>query len=483
MSYRPGTKVITQTTPPPRSSPTDTGVFFVVGLTEKGPLSAELIRSLSEYTSKFGARVSYGMLYDAIELYFREGGNEAYLSRVVGPAASIGFKDIYDAAGSTGTDVSLTATALGPGAYSSTITVDIIAPLVAGFRVQITVSAVIVETSPDLATQADAIAWAANSSWIRFTLGVSPENPRVQTGVLSAGSDDRASIVDSNWLAALDRFTADLGPGQVAAPGRVTDVGYVQLNAHAMNNNRVSLLDATDTSTTATILADAVAARSNGDFGSMWWPWVRIPGLTSGTYRIVPPSALIAGLIARSDAQNSANVPAAGQNGESLYCVGLSVEGPNTPSAQVRDQLNTAGIDVIRTIFGGIRAYGWRSLVDSVANPAWKNFGNSRLRMAITAEAGDILESFLFREIDGRNYTINELKGALVGLLTDYYQQGSLFGETPDQAFYVDVGAQVNTPATLANNELHAVISVRMSPFAEYIELIIVKRAINEAVV
>jgi phage tail sheath protein FI len=459
----------------------------VAGLTEFGPLAPVLVRSLSEYVSKLGSRVSYGALYDALELYFSEGGSQAYVSRVVGPGATTGTKDIFDAAGSAGSDVSLTATAKGPGAFSSNISLDILAGLVAGFRIQVSYNAVVVETSPDLATQADAIAWAANSSYINLALGVSAENPRVQTpGALSAGNDDRASITDAQWLSALDRFSEDLGPGQVSAPGRTTDPGYTQLTAHAAANNRVALLDATDTATVATVLGDAVAARNNGSYASMWYPWVRIPGLTSGTTRTVPPSALVAGLIGRSDGDNSPNVPAAGDNGESLYAVGLS-QGETSASpaltAQQRDQLNSGGVDVIRNLgTRGVRAYGWRTTVDPVATPAWINFGNSRLRMALQAEGLNILEGFLFDQIDGRGYTLQDVKASLTAMCLDFYNQGSLFGETPDEAFYVDVGPQVNTPQTLANLELHAVVSVRMAPFAEFIRLLFVKRAITEAV-
>lgn len=48
------------------------------------------------------------------------------------------------------------------------------------------------------------------------------------------------------------------------------------------------------------------------------------------------------------------------------------------------------------------------------------------------------------------------------------------------EAFIVDVGDSVNTPDTLANLELHADISLRMSPFAELILLSIFKVAVSQ---
>ena len=40
---------------------------------------------LEQFRSTFGGRVSYGYLYDALDVFFREGGSEAWVSRVVGP--------------------------------------------------------------------------------------------------------------------------------------------------------------------------------------------------------------------------------------------------------------------------------------------------------------------------------------------------------------------------------------------------------------
>jgi hypothetical protein len=45
----------------------------------------------------------------------------------------------------------------------------------------------------------------------------------------------------------------------------------------------------------------------------------------------------------------------------------------------------------------------------------------------------------------------------------------------------VDTGSSVNTPQTIANNELHAVCMVVMSPFAEQVFINIVKNPVTIA--
>src|SRR5262252_4509885 len=105
MTSRPGVAVSILVLPSPISIPLDTGTWFALGLTDRGPANnPALIQSLDQFNTVFGARQSYSVLYDAVETFFREGGARAYISRVVGPAATSGTKALNDA----GAAVSLT---------------------------------------------------------------------------------------------------------------------------------------------------------------------------------------------------------------------------------------------------------------------------------------------------------------------------------------------------------------------------------------
>lgn len=484
MSVRPGYSISLRATPPVQSIPTDTGVWFVVGLTDTGLTVPQYVESMSDFTRIFGPRVSYSSLYDALDLFFREGGRRAYVSRVVGPAAVTASKNLLDA----GAGISLVVSALGPGAGSTgavsgnLLKVAVLAPLVAGYRIQVLDNSNnVLETSPDLADQQSAVNWSKFSNYVRIALGASALNPAVVAAAnLTGGTDDRGNITDTQWQAALDLFTTDLGPGQISAPGRTTDTGHQQLMAHADAKNRVAILDLPDSATSATLLASVAAARTTlGKRGAAFAPWLVMPGFTTGTTRTVPPSGLVAGKIAQADAEFNPNVPAAGANGIAQYAYDLSQVAWDPAT---RNSLNAGGVNVIRDMFGTPRIYGWRSMVDPLVEPSWIDFGNSRLYMAIAAEASNIAETYVLAEIDGQGITISAFGGALKGMLIPYYNEGALYGATPDEAFFVDVGTQVNTPARIANNELHAVLSLKMSPFAEYVVIEIVKVGITEAV-
>jgi uncharacterized protein len=474
---RPGVNVTLRPSPPTLGAPTDTGVWFVVGLADGGPLVPTLIRSMADYMNIFGQRVSYSVVYDALDVYFREGGGSAYLKRVVGPAAVTATKNLLDA----GAAVALIASALGPGASGNSVSVGVRAGQGPGtFVVFNVVGGVEVETSPDLLDNPTAILWAQNSAYIRLAAGPSANDPApAAAAVLAGGNDDRANITDAQWQAALDMITSDFGPGQVSAPGRTSDIGHQQLVDHAGKHQRVAILDAPDTSTVATLTASANGAKvgSSSKFGAMFWPWLVVPGIVSGSTRSVPPSALIAGLLGRNDGAGlGPDQAAAGDNGVSLFTTSLSQP---ALSDSVRQQLNTAGIDVIRNLYGTYRNYGWRSLSDPTSEADWLNFGCGRLYMSIAANAQAIAESFIFDKLDGAGLTINRFNGALTGLLAGYYANGDLYGASPADAFFVDTGPKVNTATTIANHELHAILNVRMSEFAEMIQIEVYKRPIS----
>jgi hypothetical protein len=465
--------------PVPVSIPTDTGTWFAAGLTDRGPTAPTLVQSLNDFVTRYGDRVTYSILYDAIDTYFREGGNRVFISRVVGPGATSGGVDMVDSGGSV---VSLIATATGPGAWSANYKVAVVAGSVGyptAYRIQVTDGAgTVLEDSGDLVNQGEAIQWSQYSQYIRITPGPSALIPYTMGATaMSAGNDDRNNIDDSSWAAAHARFDKDLGPGQISSPGRVSNAAYNQLAASAQDHNRTAIIDFPNSGTLATLEASAASIRSRWCAG--FAPWVIVPGLVTGTVRVVPPSALIAGLIARNDPAVGTNHPSAGNAGLSLYCIDLSQ--PSWTDLD-RQTLNGASVNVIRRMFGGIRVYGWRALVDSIGDYNWVDFANARFYTQLVAELDEVGESYVFAEIDGPNgATINGFHDALAAVMLTHYNQGELYGSTAAEAFSVDTSSRVNTLQTIAALELHAIVTVKMAPFAEYVVIQVVKRPVTVA--
>lgn len=493
---RPGVNISTRESPPTSGIPTNTGVGFMAAVVESGPLtlqSGDAVHNMSEYESKWAyTKRNYPnavLAYDSAETFFKEGGAVLYVGRVVGPAAAVATI-VVNATGPTAT---LNAFAKGPGDYGNDLNVvintnaqDATIP-VGSFRVRVqTDAAVILEESSDLLDDQSAILWSQTvSKYIIFTdNAASAGDPINQTASLAGGNLDAASIVDASWLAAFARFTADLGPGQVFAPGRTTTAGQIQLANHALSSNRRAILDGPDTPTAATLTAQPAAVVDSSlrrsRFSGLFAPWLRIPGITVGSVRIVPPSAAVAGLIARNDAAGiSPNQPAAGEFG--IFNSVLSLT--QTYDDATRQTLNAAGVNIIRDIYGVRKVYGFRTTADPSTDQRWIGLGNTRLHMAVSALANLVGERFIFRQIDGQGRLFQEFGAALIAeACMPFFLAGSLFGNAPDEAFKVDVGGAVNTATTIQNNELHAVISLRMSPFGEEVDIEIVKYLVTESI-
>lgn len=290
----------------------------------------------------------------------------------------------------------------------------------------------------------------------------------------------KLSALSTKYEDALIKFTDELGPGQVAAIGAETAAAHSKVLAHAQALNRHALLDCAQTDVAAATLegiATTDSADPNASYGEVLGPWATIPPIPGGSVRHVPYSAIQAAILSRNDKAGVVqNQPSAGVWGISTYA--LDVAAAYTDAE--RSALNAAGVNVARLKNGTVRTYGARTVAP--ATDAYTLASNSRLRMAIFAQADVIAESYVFAQIDGRRVKVNEYGAQLSALLARFYEAGALYGDTAREAFRVDVGPTVNTDATIAANELHAVMLCRMSPFAELVQIDLVKVAITDTV-
>ena len=479
----PGTEIIDRPTLPAPQAPTDTGTWFAAGFAENGPANVAVeCRSFKDFAAAFGGRVSYSPLSDSVEAFFREGGSRCYVARTVGPAPARASKTLQDGSSAD----TLTVTAKHYGDWGNGLNVTVIAGDAGGeFKLVIThdTDTSVSETSPSFATGALAAGWASQYVTVTDVLGSALDPAVVAAQSLAGGTDDHASATDASWQAALALFTRDLGPGQVSAPGRTTTQGHTDLLAHAASCNRHALLDSQDTATVATHTAEAALLRAlpASGKGVLLAPWAVIPGTAPGTSRTIPYSGVQAGVIARGQAQglDEGEAFAGPLKGRSAFATGLSQAA--WTDAQ-RGTLNDAGVLVARLdpVYG-VLAYGNRTLSDPAAKPLEVEASAARVIMAIKARGDAVAQRYAFAQIDGRRLKLGEFAGDLDGeACRPYYDAGALYGETAGDAYVVDVGPGVNTPATIAARELHAVIAARVSPNAERVVIEIASAPITQ---
>ena len=138
----------------------DEGTAFMIGFTERGPGDrAVLCRNLDQVEDSFGEAVTYGLVHASADAFFREGGSRLYIARVTGGSANVATVNIPDGAAAN----TLVANANGPGAWGADLDVVIADGDTPGtFTVSVVLDGEEVESSPELASGAAAIAWSDN---------------------------------------------------------------------------------------------------------------------------------------------------------------------------------------------------------------------------------------------------------------------------------------------------------------------------------
>jgi hypothetical protein len=252
---------------------------------------------------------------------------------------------------------------------------------------------------------------------------------------------------------ALDAFNYELGPGQVCAPGLTDPLVHAALLGHVNLTHRCALLDSAG-GDEAALDAEASALYSvpGSRFGALLAPKLSYPVLDTGAPANTPYSGVQAGMIAR----------------------GLSADYTDDE----RETLNAAGVTLAKLVYGDVRTYGARTIAGP-DDENWLWFANSRVVMAVTHRADAIAQNYVFRQVDGRRQLFAKLETELRGMLLDYYAIGALYGASPAEAFSVDTGAQINTDETIAAGEVHASIRLKTSPTGEWVQIEIVKVALE----
>ena len=509
MAQAPGTYVTVTANASNVSVQNPTGTWFALGVAA-GPANIPVpIQSMNDFNSDFGQIVNgqitgrYALtnmnstaLYDALDVFFREGGMQAFVVRVQPTATGVAATS-----GTSGGVWTLTAGGKGTWANSTVssaagviLTVNFIST--GNYSATIAYNGNINASITGLSGDTDLINWVnslplyqglvtAASAVGTSTLPTSSAAPLI---VYMTGGTDVA-VADADVTTALAAITESYGPGQVSYPGNTNAAVYVSLANHAAANNRVALLDAPNSATATTLVSTVTTFQGNGNvtdpsYAAFFGPWLLTPGTVNTNSsptnpyaftRTVAPVALAAAKISQNDAGHDANVPAAGlANGAANYVTGLT----QTYSSADRGTLNAAGVNVVRNVpnVGTICIYGFRS---AAVNPGWIYFSNVRFRMQVVSQFDSIAEGFVFQEIDGKGQLFGKLNGALAAQCQAYWLRGSLYGPTAGSAFVVNTGPTVNTPATVQAGQINAVVSLKMSPFGEFVNISVAKYAVT----
>lgn len=460
------------------------GTWFVTGLTERGPANeAVIVTSLGDFIAKFGNRPAFGSLYDAIELFFQEGGTRAHVVRVVGAAATTGAlaTPLVDNHGTPAPTLQFAAR--GPGAWSSGLSVEVLEGSVEDtFTVKVRYQGSIVKTYANLRSPQDAVARMMGDAWVSVTdMGsatTAPNNNPVPVGpvTLTAGTDDRNAVTSSTYVAALGKFEGRFGDGAVSIPG-LGDGVHEGLIAHAAAYNRIAILATARNTDKEDLLA--LAASYDERRAGLFAPWVRVPNGVGGI-RAISPEGYIAA--ARARAHESVGPWRAGA--ASIASAQWVVAPDEVYEQTVSDELDEGRVNAIVSWIGGVENYGWRSL--SVDETNWGLLSGADTLNRVVTALYDVVRPRVFDTIDALGQLLATIEGAIEGVLRPLASVGGLYPwidpitqEQRDPGYSITVNSSNNPTSSLAQNRVFADVKIRVSPTAALITLSVSKAGVT----
>jgi phage tail sheath protein FI len=201
------------------------------------------------------------------------------------------------------------------------------------------------------------------------------------------------------------------------------------------------------------------------DLAAWYFPWISVfdPAvkLATGDGLVdVPPSGHIAGVYARVDTERGVHKAPANE----VIRGALDVAQPLSQAEQ--DVLNPKGVNCIRVLNDNVLVWGARTIGGKDnADLKYINVRRTLLFLRKSIEAGtqwvvfEPNEPALWQKIT-RNVD---------AFLTNVWRSGALFGDTPQQAFYVRCDASTNPPESREMGQVVTEVGVAIVRPAEFV--------------
>ena len=272
------------------------------------------------------------------------------------------------------------------------------------------------------------------------------ELPAMETVSPDDFQGDATKRVGLEGLEAVDDVTMVCCPDLMSAyvQGLINEQGVINVQRAIIDHcermaDRMAILDTPPH-------LDAQAARTwrmettnfDSKFATMYYPWIKVADPANPNNVVdMPPSGHMAGIWARTDTERG--VHKAPANEVVRGAVGLELQLTQGEQAI----LNPNGVNCIRTFPGqGIRVWGARTL--STVDSSWRYINVRRLFNYMEKSIGQGTAWAVFEPNDLDLW--QRLKRNINAFMRGLWNEGALFGATPDQAFYVKCDETTNTP-------------------------------------
>jgi hypothetical protein len=260
-------------------------------------------------------------------------------------------------------------------------------------------------------------------------------------------------------LEVIEEITMLCAPDLMAAyqAGALDDSGLkaaqLAMIAHCENmGDRVAILDAPPGLTPQQVAKwRRDEAGYDSKYAALYYPWVEIADMDGKPF-MLPSSGHVAGIWARVDSERGVHKAPANE----VVRGALGVEMQVTKGEQ--DLLNPMGVNCIRKFPGrGIRVWGARLLS---SDPAWRYINVRRLFNYVEESIREGTQWVVFEPNDP--FLWGRVTRDITAFLRTVWRSGALFGNTPEQSFYVKCDEELNPPEVRDQGQL--IIEIGLAP-------------------
>lgn len=260
---------------------------------------------------------------------------------------------------------------------------------------------------------------------------------------------------DRTGLAAfeqVDEITIVCAPDENDFDDKVTTA--VVNHCHEMED-RVAVLQAEEDAAPPGSLSPPV----DTSYAAFYYPWITVTHPETGNDVTVPPGGHVAGIYARSDAEQGVHKAPANEVVRGVTSLPVAI------SQGDQATLNPKGVNCIRSFRGrGIRLWGART---TSSDPSWKYVNVRRLFLFIEESIDEGTQWVVFEPNDADLWA--RVRQSVSNFLTSVWEDGALMGTTPDEAFYVKCDRTTMTQNDIDNGRLICEIGIAPVKPAEFV--------------
>ena len=288
------------------------------------------------------------------------------------------------------------------------------------------------------------------------------------TLILAGGSDGSIAAVTAGTFIGVDNgpgkrtgiqaFLENDNVSMMAVPGITMPDVVVSLVSHCENmKSRFAVIDMPYDLIKTKELAE-YREMIDSTYAAMYHPWVQVFDRSTQKAGFFPPSGSVMGVYARTDiARGVHKAPA----NETVMCTDLSV---NYNKGE-QDILNPLGVNLIRKLPGqGIRIWGART---ASSNSAFKYVNVRRLFIYVEESIKANTNWVVFEPNDTTLWT--RVNITISSFLDTLWRSGMLAGATPEESYFVEIGASTMTHDDIKNGRLICNIGIAPSRPAEFV--------------